>query len=67
MKFQRKEYELEGRGDQPRRNERRKRRNLQNLTLVVPLVLLRGLNFKRRGARNLERLRKAEDLRVGSL
>ena len=67
MKFQGKEYELEGRGDQPRRNERRKRRNLQNLTLVVPLVLLKGLNFKRRRARNLERLRKVEDLRVGSL
>ena len=67
MKFQGKEYELEGRGDQPRRNEPRKRRNIQNLTLVVPLVLLKGLNFKRRGARNLERLRKAEDLRVGSL
>ena len=67
MKFQGKEYELEGRRDQPRRNEPRKRRNIQNLTLVVPLVLLKGLNFKRRGARNLERLRKAEDLRVGSL
>ena len=67
MKFQGKDYELEGRGDQPRRNEPRKRRNLQNLTLVVPLVLLTGLNFKSRGARNLERLRKAEDLRVGSL
>ena len=67
MKFQGKEYELEGRGDRGRRNEPRKRRNLWKLTLVVPLVLLEGLNFKRRGARNLERLRKAEDLRVGSL
>ena len=67
MKFQGKEYELEGRGDQSRRNEPRKRRNLQKLTLMVPLVLFKGLNFKRRGARNLEGLRRVEDLRVGSL
>ena len=67
MKFQRKEYELEGRGDRLRRNEPKKRRNLWTLTLMVPLVLLKGLNFKRRGARNLEGLRKFEDLRVRSL
>ena len=67
MKFQRKEYELEGRGDRSRRNEPRKMRNLWTLTLMVPLVLLKGLNFKRRGARNLEGLRKFEDLRVRSL
>ena len=46
MKFQGKEYELEGRGDRPRRNEPRKRRNLRKLTLVVPLVLFKCLNFK---------------------
>ena len=67
MKFQGKEYELEGRGDRSGRNEPRKRRNLWKLTLVVPLVLLKGLNLKRRGARNLEGLRRVEDLRVGSL
>ena len=67
MKFQGKEYELEGRGDQGRRNEPRKRRNLRKLTLVMPLVFLKGLNFKRIGARNLEGLRRVEDLRVGSL
>ena len=67
MKFQGKEYELEGRGDWPRRNEPRKRRNLWKLTLMVPLVLLQGLNFKRRGARNFKGLRRVEDLRVGSL
>ena len=50
-----------------RRNEPRKRRNLWKLTLVMPLVLLKGLNLKRRGARNLEGLRRVEDLRVGSL
>ena len=67
MKFQGKEYELEGRGDWPRRNEPRKRRNLWKLTLMVPLVLLICLNFKKRGARNLEGLRRVKDLRVGSL
>ena len=67
MKFQGKEYELEGRGDWLRRNEPRKRKNLRKLTLVVPLVLLKGLNFKRRGARNLEGLRRVEDMKVWSL
>ena len=67
MKFQGKEYELEGQGDRSRRNEPRKRGNLRKLTLVVPLVLLKGLNFKMRGARNLEGLRRVEDLRVRSL
>ena len=67
MKFQGKEYELEGRGDRGRRNEPRKRRNLWKLTLVVPLVLLEVLNFKRTGARNLEDLKRVEDLRVRSL
>ena len=33
----------------------------------MPLVFLKGLNFKRIGARNLEGLRRVEDLRVGSL
>ena len=67
MKFQGKEYELEGRGDQGRRNEPRKRRNLWKLTLMVPLVLLQGLNFKRRGAINPKGLRRLKDLRVGNL
>ena len=67
MKFQGKEYELKGQGDRPRRNKPRKRRNLQKLALMMPLVLLKGLNFKKRGARNLEGLRRVEDLRVGSL
>ena len=67
MKFQGKEYELKGQGDRPRRNEPRKRRNLRKLTLVVPLVLLKGLNFKSRGARNLEGLRRVEDVKVWSL
>ena len=66
MKFQGKEYELEGQGDWPRRNELRKRRNFWKLTLVVLLVLLKDLNFKRRGVGNLEGLRKVEDLKVGS-
>ena len=44
----------------PRRNKPRKRRNLRRLTLMVPLVLLKGLNFKRRGVRNLEGLRRFE-------
>ena len=44
----------------PRRNKPSKRRNLRRLTLMVPLVLLKGLNFKRRGARNLEGLRRFE-------
>ena len=67
MKFQGKEYELEGRGDRSRRNEPRKRRNLRKLTLMVPLVFFKGLNFKRRGVRNLKGLKRVEDLRVGSL
>ena len=67
MKFQGKEYELEDQGDRSRRNKPRKRRNLQKLALMVPLVLLKGLNFKKRGARSLEGLRRVEDLRVGSL
>ena len=67
MKFQGKEYELEGWGDQLRRNEPRKRRNLWKLKLVMPLVLLKGLNLKRKGARNLEGLRRVEYLRVESL
>ena len=46
MKFQGKEYELEGQRDWPRRNGPRKRRNLRKLTLVMPLVLLKGLNFE---------------------
>ena len=50
MKFQGKEYELEGQGDKSKRNEPRKRRNLRKLTLVMPLVFLKGLNFKRIGA-----------------
>ena len=67
MKFQGKEYELEDQGDRPRRNKPRKGRNLQKLALMVPLVLLKGLNLKRRGARNLEGLRRVEYLRVESL
>ena len=67
MKFQRKEYELEGRGDRPKRNEPRKRRNLRKLTLVVALVLLKGLTFKREELRNPEGLRRVEDLRVRNL
>ena len=67
MKFQRKEYELEGRGDQSRRNKSRKRRNLRKLTLMVALVLLKGLTFKKEGLRNLEGSRRVEDLRVGNL
>ena len=43
------------------------KKKLQKLTLLVPLVLLKGLNFERRGVRNLEGLRRVEDLRVGSL
>ena len=35
--------------------------------LVEAPVLLRGLTFKKEGSRNLEGLRRVEDLRVGNL